>query len=47
MRSPEELRQALAAARSFKPLDQAEMAAITERGKQLAAQWGPVRGPVA
>jgi aryl-alcohol dehydrogenase-like predicted oxidoreductase len=47
LRTPEELRQALAAARSFKPFDQAEMAAITDRGKLLAAQWGPLRGPVA
>ncbi|MBI4874570.1 MAG: aldo/keto reductase [Acidobacteria bacterium] len=47
LRTPEELRQALAAARSFKPLEPAEMAAVTERGKQLAAQWGPLRGPVA
>jgi aryl-alcohol dehydrogenase-like predicted oxidoreductase len=47
LRTPEELRQALAAARSFKPFDQAEMAAVTDRGKLLAAQWGPLRGPVA
>jgi uncharacterized protein len=47
LRTPEELRQALAAARSFKPFDQAEMASVTGRGKLLAAQWGPLRGPVA
>lgn len=47
LRTPEELRQALAAARSFKPFDQAEMATVTDRGKLLAAQWGPLRGPVA
>ncbi len=45
LRTPEELRPALAAARAFKPLDRAEMAAVTERGKRLAAEWGPVRGP--
>jgi aryl-alcohol dehydrogenase-like predicted oxidoreductase len=47
LRTPEELRQALAAARSFRPFSPAEMAAVTERGKQLAAKWGPLRGPVA
>jgi len=47
LRTPEELRQALAAARSYQPFRPAEMAAVTERGKQLAAQWGPLRGPVA
>lgn len=45
MRNQAELRQALAAARAYKPLDQAEMSALTERGKALAAQWGPLRGP--
>jgi aryl-alcohol dehydrogenase-like predicted oxidoreductase len=47
LRTPEELRQALAAARSYQPFSPAEMAAVTQRGKQLAAQWGPLRGPVA
>jgi aryl-alcohol dehydrogenase-like predicted oxidoreductase len=47
MRSVEELRQALAAARSYRPLDVKEMSALTERGKALAAAWGPLRGPVA
>jgi hypothetical protein len=47
IRTPGELRQALAAARGYKPFDRAEMAAVTERGKQLAAAWGPLRGPVA
>jgi len=46
LRTPEQLRQALAAARVFKPLDRAEMAAVTDRGKKLAAEWGPLRGPV-
>lgn len=45
MRNQEELRQALAAARAYQPLDQTEMTGITERGKLLAAQWGPLRGP--
>jgi aryl-alcohol dehydrogenase-like predicted oxidoreductase len=47
IRTPEELRKALAAARGFTPFDPAETSAITERGKLMAAQWGPVRGPVA
>jgi aryl-alcohol dehydrogenase-like predicted oxidoreductase len=47
IRTVEELRQALAAARSFKPLSREEMAALTARGKQMAAAWGPLRGPVA
>lgn len=47
IRTVEELRQALAAARSFEPLTAAEMAALAERGKQLAATWGLLRGPAA
>ena len=47
MRTVEELRQGLALVRSYKPLDQPEISAMTERGKLLAAQWGPIRGPVA
>jgi len=47
IRTVEELRQAVAAARTFKPLSDAEMTGVTERGKLLAAQWGPLRGPVA
>ncbi|MBM3956697.1 MAG: aldo/keto reductase, partial [Gemmatimonadetes bacterium] len=47
VRTPEELRQALAAARAFKPLDASEAKVLAERGKLLAAQWGPTRGPVA
>jgi len=47
VRTPEELRIALQQARSYKPLDTQEMTSLTERGKQIAAQWGPLRGPVA
>ncbi|MGC8792298.1 MAG: hypothetical protein ACP5U2_02780 [Bryobacteraceae bacterium] len=46
IRSIEELRQALAAARKFQPPSREEMAAILGRGKALAAQWGLLRGPV-
>ncbi len=47
LRSPEELRKALAAARAFKPLTASELQALEKRGKLLAAQWGPIHGPVA
>jgi hypothetical protein len=47
LRTPEQLRQALAAARAYRPFSREEMSAVTERGKQFAAQWGPLRGPVA
>lgn len=45
-RSPEELRPGLAAAREFKPLASMEMNALMERGRTLAAEWGPTRGAV-
>ncbi|HET8550367.1 MAG TPA: aldo/keto reductase, partial [Bryobacteraceae bacterium] len=47
LRTPEELREALGAARAYTPLAPAETSALIERGKQLAATWGPLRGPVA
>jgi predicted aldo/keto reductase-like oxidoreductase len=47
MRNVDELRQALAAARSHRPFSKTELAAVTERGKALAAEWGPLRGKVA
>ncbi|MBI1897287.1 MAG: aldo/keto reductase [Acidobacteria bacterium] len=47
VRTPEELRQGLAAARAFQPLEPRELSSVLDRGKTLAAQWGPVRGPVA
>jgi aryl-alcohol dehydrogenase-like predicted oxidoreductase len=47
IRTVEELRQAVATARDFRPLTPAEMTRITERGKTLAREWGPLRGPVA
>jgi len=47
LRTVEELRQALTAARAFHPFDAKEMTLVTERGKSIAAQWGPLRGPVA
>lgn len=47
MRNLDELRQAMAAARNYRPFSPAELAAVTERGKTLAAEWGPLRGKVA
>ena len=47
VRTTEELRQALAAARSFEALPPAELSLLLERSKPMAAQWGPLRGPVA
>jgi aryl-alcohol dehydrogenase-like predicted oxidoreductase len=45
-RTPEELQQGLAAARAFQPLPAAGMEDLLERGRTIAAQWGPLRGPV-
>jgi aryl-alcohol dehydrogenase-like predicted oxidoreductase len=45
MRSQEELRQALSAARAFRPFAKTELAAVTQRGQQLAVEWGLLRGP--
>jgi uncharacterized protein len=47
VRNPEQLRQALAAARAFQPFSPAEMTSLMERAKPIARQWGPLRGPVA
>jgi uncharacterized protein len=47
IRSVEELRKAVAAAKSFNALKPAEMTSLLDRGKPFAAQWGPLRGPVA
>ncbi len=47
MRTIEELRAGLKAAREFAPLTPVEISRLSERGKPLAAQWGPLRGPVA
>ena len=47
MRTPEEVRENLAAARAFEPLEGAELTRLLARGKEMAAAWGPLRGPVA
>jgi uncharacterized protein len=46
LRTPEELRQALAAARAFQPLNREESSRLTTQGQLLAKAWGPLRGPV-
>lgn len=47
VRTPEELRMALKAARDYQPMPAPEMSSLMQRGKTMAAQWGPLRGPVA
>ena len=47
VRSVDELRQAMAVARDYRPLTEVEMTQVTERGESVARQWGPLRGPVA
>jgi predicted aldo/keto reductase-like oxidoreductase len=46
MRNLDELRQGLAAARGFQPLPPAELSKLMRRGKEMAAEWGPLRGDV-
>jgi len=46
MRSLEEVRIALAAAKSYQPLTAAELGKVMDRGKVLAQEWGELRGPV-
>jgi aryl-alcohol dehydrogenase-like predicted oxidoreductase len=45
--SVEELRRGIAAAREYTALAPDEATALEARGRLLAAQWGPLRGPVA
>lgn len=42
-----ELRQAAAAFRAYQPLTQPEISQLDATGKQLASEWGELRGPVA
>jgi predicted aldo/keto reductase-like oxidoreductase len=46
-RNPKELGEAIANARNYKPLTAAETAALEAKGKEIAAKWGPSRGPVS
>jgi uncharacterized protein len=46
MRNLEELRQAVAAARAYRPLERDEVSRLTTQGQQMAKVWGPLRGPV-
>ncbi len=43
----EQARQNAAWAKTYRPMGDAERAALRERGKALAAEWGPRFGPVA
>ncbi|MCC6728174.1 MAG: aldo/keto reductase [Chthonomonadales bacterium] len=43
---PEQLRQAAAAARAFKPLNERERVEVVEEGARLAKAWGTHLGPV-
>ena len=45
-KSVDEVRHAANAARGYRPLSEDEQDRLLERGKQLAAQWGPHFGPV-
>lgn len=45
-RSVEEVRRAADTANRFSPLSDNELAKLAERGKALAAEWGPHFGPV-
>jgi predicted aldo/keto reductase-like oxidoreductase len=47
MRSLEEVRTALAAAKSYRPLSAEEMKQVMARGKVIAKEWGELRGPVS
>ena len=43
----EEVKQNVAWAKSYTPLTAEETAALREKGRALAADWGPRFGPVA
>jgi predicted aldo/keto reductase-like oxidoreductase len=45
-RTPSELHQAVDAALGYQPLSAVEFTALEARGKAIAEQWGPSRGPV-
>lgn len=47
MRSLEEVRTALATAKSYKPFTPAELEKVMVRGKALAKEWGELRGPIS
>ncbi len=47
LRDPKELRQALDAAQRFQPFSSEQLASLAGRGRRMATDWGPLRGPVA
>lgn len=47
MRRMGDLKAAVAAVRDFRPFTPEELAELGGKGRQMARQWGPLRGPVA
>ncbi len=47
MKNVAEVRQAAAAVRAYKPFSEQEISELTRKGKEMAKDWGELRGPVA
>jgi len=47
MRRPSDLKTALAAVGAYQPFTSRELRELHASGRQMAQQWGPLRGPVA
>jgi predicted aldo/keto reductase-like oxidoreductase len=47
MKSVPELKKAVETVRAYKPFSEDEISSLRETGKQMAATWGELRGPVA
>jgi hypothetical protein len=47
MKSPAEVALAVRSVKEYQPLAPAEVSGLSEKGKQMAKAWGPLRGPVA
>jgi predicted aldo/keto reductase-like oxidoreductase len=47
MRSIKELHQAFTTARNFEPMTDGELAKLAVRGREMAKEWGEIRGPYA
>ena len=45
--SATELKKALATVRAYQPFSDRELSKISTKGKQMAKDWGELRGPVA
>jgi aryl-alcohol dehydrogenase-like predicted oxidoreductase len=46
LKNSEEIRHAARTVQAYKPLSPKELAALMDRGKQIASEWGPHFGPV-